>query len=122
MCILHTPQKQFQIWISPQIFGKNQNCPRKSLRGPGGAIWWKKTNTQKSCDTVPLMCSEFISIVNKGKNFDKYFEKITVWSKFSSVSMLSLQKRLICSSYKFISSSVQKENLSQKSVNVIILS
>jgi hypothetical protein len=26
----------------------------KKPRSPGGIVWWKKTEGQKSCDTVPL--------------------------------------------------------------------
>ena len=39
-------------FCSMWIFGKKWKRPRVSLRGPGGALWWK-TNTKKSRDTVP---------------------------------------------------------------------
>jgi len=52
-CIIHH-WANILLNIHQRIFTKDQNCPKAPLVGPGEAIWCKKTNTQKSRDTVPL--------------------------------------------------------------------
>ena len=48
-----TLRKQFQIWITTRSFSKNRNQNRVPLRGPGGAIGWKKP-TLKNLVTLSL--------------------------------------------------------------------
>ena len=40
---------------------KNQNGPRTSLKGPGGAVW-EKTDYKKSRETVPLIASHSLYV------------------------------------------------------------
>jgi len=43
----------FEMLITQPKSKKNQNGPRTSLMGPGGAVW-EKTDHKKSLETVPL--------------------------------------------------------------------
>ncbi len=43
-----------ELWIFPRIFEKIRNGPIGILWGWGETVWWKKTRSKKSCDTVPL--------------------------------------------------------------------
>ena len=54
-CFTHHRWADFLFIISVNLQQK-WNRPRVPLRGPGGALWWrKKTNNQKSRDTVPII-------------------------------------------------------------------
>jgi len=50
-----TPGIHFRMLLTQPRSWKNQNGPRKSLMGPGGAVWVKKTDYKKSRETVPLI-------------------------------------------------------------------
>ena len=52
--VSYTAEQTF-CQISLRIFGKNPNRRSVPLMGPGGnTVFDEKTNTKKSCDTVPL--------------------------------------------------------------------
>jgi hypothetical protein len=72
-CILKIP---ISSWIRIYI--------RKSfsllIRGPGGMFWWKKTEGQKSRDTVPL--TKIAKIFTKMQNLLHSPHKLLLWAHF----------------------------------------
>jgi len=51
--VSQAPGSHFKMLVTQPRSKKNQNGPRTSLMGPGGAVW-EKTDFKKSPETVPL--------------------------------------------------------------------
>ena len=52
--VLRTPGSHFKMLITLPRSKKHWISPWTSLMGPGGAVWGKKIEYKKSCETVPL--------------------------------------------------------------------
>ena len=52
--VSQAPGSHLKMLITQPRSKKNQNGPRTSLMGPGGAVWGEKTDYKKSRETVPL--------------------------------------------------------------------
>ena len=74
-CIIHRWADFCPVFL--QSFGKNQNCHSIPLMSPGGAIWFLKSNTKKSRDTVPLTS---LSAATVKQNAEAYI-RVRTWNR-----------------------------------------